>query len=36
MLNGNGKAMWSCCSSEIKESQGCQARIQDDMAWQFQ
>lgn len=29
------KEMWSCCSSTIKESRGCQATVKDKMAWQF-
>lgn len=29
------KEMWSCCTSNIKESSGCQVMVKDKMAWQF-
>lgn len=29
------KEIWNCCANEIKDSQGCQYLIKDQMAWQY-
>eukprot|EP00826_Nyctotherus_ovalis_P055290 TRINITY_DN732_c0_g2_i3.p1 TRINITY_DN732_c0_g2~~TRINITY_DN732_c0_g2_i3.p1 ORF type:complete len:302 (-),score=114.93 TRINITY_DN732_c0_g2_i3:61-966(-) len=31
----DGKEMWSCCASEVKESAGCNLRVVDKMAWKY-
>lgn len=31
----DGREMWSCCASEVRESAGCCLKVVDKMAWKY-